>query len=91
MFNEQDIFLINEGLVDSRAKETAGHPLITHPQLKLEMVYCVFCLKPKGWVSQDSFKYIRAQNIIVVCDNCHESNGELPLQRAHIQDTPIRK
>lgn len=68
--------------LDSRMK----NPKETHPQYKLERTYCNICGKPKGWVSQESSKYMAAQNIIVVCDDCCSQFGELPLEKADIKE-----
>lgn len=81
MFTEEDIRLINSGSVDSRAKGSAGHPVETHPIYPLQRVYCVKCAKPYGYVSMESYKYIAANNIVVVCDDCVLSMGEPPLMR----------
>ena len=80
-FNDEDTRLILSGEVDSRAKGLTG-PVKQHPIYLLERVYCVYCGKPGGYVSVESSKYIAPFNVIHVCDTCHLTVGELPLQRA---------
>jgi len=77
--------LSKEGKLDSRLKT----PTATHPQYKLERTYCIVCGKPKGWVSQESYKYIKANSIILVCEDCEGCFGTLPLPKANI--TEIKK
>jgi hypothetical protein len=89
VFTPEDIKLINEGKVDSRAKGSAGHPVETHPTFPLQRVYCLMCTKPYGFVTQESYKYIEANNVIVVCDDCVLGMGEPPLQEANIPTIPI--
>ena len=91
MITSEDIKLILTGKVDSRAKGSAGHPVVTHPTFALERTYCVICMRPYGYVSQESFKYIQANNIVVVCDDCIFSMGEPPLQEAYIEHIPFEK
>ncbi len=84
MITLEDLKLINAGKVDSRAKGSAGHPVVTHSSLPLEKVYCLYCTKPGGYTSQASADYIRANNVIYVCDDCVLTLGEPPLQKADL-------
>lgn len=68
--------------LDSRLSFTR----VTHPTLPLERTFCVNCGKPKGWVSTESFDFISANQIIVICDDCESSLGEVPLIRANIEE-----
>lgn len=67
---------------DSRLK----YKKITHPTLNMERTFCVMCSKPKGWVTTDSFEFIKANNIIVVCDECAAAFGPMGLQEAPVQE-----
>jgi hypothetical protein len=89
-FSLEDIKLINTGKVDSRKKVTAGNPVVTHSVLNMERTYCVMCLKPHGWVTQESFEFIRVHNVICICDDCTFSMGELALQPALINEVDIK-
>lgn len=81
----EDIKLINAGKVDSRAKGSAGHPVLTHSGGALERVYCLYCTKPGGYTSQASSDFIRAYNVIYICDDCVLTLGEPPLQKADLE------
>lgn len=74
-----------EGKIDSRMKT----PTETHPIYALERTYCALCGKKKGYVSQESSKYIKANNIIVVCDDCDRELGQLPLEKANITEVNL--
>jgi hypothetical protein len=67
---------------DSRLK----YNRVTHPTLPLERTYCVVCAKPKGWVTTESSEYIRANNIIVICEDCSSAMGSMPLQEVDIKE-----
>jgi len=72
---------INQEKLDSRLK----YKQVTHATQPYERVYCILCSAPHGWVSQESYKFIKASNIIVICDDCIEGLGqEPPLERAII-------
>lgn len=81
----EDIKLINAGKVDSRTKGSAGHPVLTHEGGALERVYCLYCTKPGGYTSQASSDFIRAYNVVYICDDCVNTLGEPPLQKADIE------
>lgn len=72
---------------DSRLKGYFGEQ--THPILPLERTYCTNCGKPKGWVSREQGEYIRVNSIIVICDDCDETLGKLPLQEAFIKEIKV--
>lgn len=74
--------LASEGKIDSRMKDAK----VTHPRFNMERCYCCVCGNPKGYVSTESAEFIRVMNIIVVCDDCEASFGELPLPKADIKD-----
>src|SRR5258708_3231028 len=88
-----DVLLINEGRVDSRLERGK----VTHPTLPLERTFCVFCGRPKGWVTQASSEFIEAQNIVVGCDSCNEKfnqkmgplPGEAPIPEIQLKDAEI--
>lgn len=56
----------------------------THPHLPLERTYCANCGRPYGWVSTDTYEFIRVNNILAICPLCEETLGEVPLIRADI-------
>lgn len=89
--NTEDLKMIEQGLVDSRIKETNLVIPQTHSIYALEKVYCIYCGNVKGYVSQESSQYIAAQNIIAVCDKCHEALGALPLEEAQIPEVQVNK
>lgn len=72
----------NIAQLDSRLRFTR----VTHPTLPLERTFCVNCGKPKGWVSVDSYDFIQANSIIVVCNDCEAALGEVPLIKADIEE-----
>jgi hypothetical protein len=72
----------SEGKLESRSKTAT----VTHPTYPLERAYCVICGKPKGWVSQESSKYIAASNIFLICEDCETQFGKPPLVEAKIQE-----
>jgi hypothetical protein len=74
--------LLEDNRLDSRMKT----PVKTHAQYNLEKTYCTICGHPKGWVSQGDSKYIKAMNIVVICDDCYSQFGSLPLQEAPIKE-----
>ncbi len=74
---------------DSRLKGYAGK--VTHPTLPLERTYCANCGKPYGWVSTESYAFIEVMEIIVICDECDEKLGKLPLVEAKIAHVPVAK
>lgn len=59
---------------------------VTHPTLPLERCYCVNCGKPKGWVSTENMEFIRSNQVIVICDDCDEKMGTLPLAKLNIEE-----
>ena len=59
---------------------------VTHATLPLERTYCVNCGKPKGWVSVETSKFIAAQQIIVICDECEEKYGAPDLQKVEVKE-----
>jgi hypothetical protein len=70
---------------DSRLK---GYQVrITHPTLPLVRTFCVNCGRPKGWVSDESYEFIKAQQIIVICDQCEAEVGAPP----ELEVAPIRE
>ena len=73
---------------DSRLKVYNGTR--THPHLPLERTYCAQCGKPKGYVSFESFEFIRFNSILVLCDQCQYDlqvkYGHLPLQECPIEE-----
>ena len=73
---------------DSRLKGYNG--TVTHPHLPLERTYCAQCGKPKGWVSQESYEFIRFNSILILCDRCQfdlqVKYGHLPLQECPIEE-----
>lgn len=79
----EDIKLINAGLVDSRIK---GIKKETHATLPLEKAYCIFCGRAGGYTSMESAEFIRANNVIYVCDDCVLTNGEPPLIKAPVTE-----
>jgi hypothetical protein len=74
--------LIDEHKVDSRLR--SGR--VTHPTLNMERTYCVVCGKPKGWVSTETYNYVKMNNIVVICDDCDHAMGSLPLPKANIKE-----
>lgn len=76
--------LINENKIDSRLK--SGR--VTHPTLNMERTYCVNCGKPKGWVSTETYEFIRANNVVVICETCEVEFGGLSLPTADIKEIP---
>lgn len=71
-------------LVDSRL---AGHRgRITHPTLPLERTFCANCGRPKGWVSFETGDTIRAEQIVVLCEDCEEKYGKPLLAEAPIRE-----
>lgn len=84
--NLEDLKTLLTGKIDSRVKDTNLQIVQTHPTAKLERTYCVYCHRPKGWVSQESYEYIKAQNIICICDDCESQLGALPLPEAKIEE-----
>jgi hypothetical protein len=86
----EDLKLILTGKVDSRTKGSAGNPVETHPTLPMQRVYCIMCGAPHGYVTMESYEYIAANNIIVVCDACDVSMGTLPLEKADIATIPVK-
>jgi len=74
--------LVNAGKIDSRMKT----PTQTDPLMLAEITYCAICGKKKGKVSQESSQHIKASSIIVICDDCHSQFGELPLEKAPIEE-----
>lgn len=76
--------LIDEQKIDSRLK--TGR--VTHPTLNLERTFCVVCGKPKGWVSTATYEFIRANNVVVICEQCDADMGALPLPKANIKEIP---
>jgi hypothetical protein len=79
--------LMDTQKIDSRLKGYNG--LVTHPVLNAERTFCIVCGKEKGWVSMESSEFIRANNIIVICDNCEADLGALPLPMANIEEVDI--
>lgn len=71
-------------LDDSRLK--GFRVRVTHPTLPLERSYCSICGKPKGWVTTESSEFIRATEVVVVCDGCVLAYGEPPLLRCPIEE-----
>jgi hypothetical protein len=73
---------------DSRLKGYNG--TVTHPHLQLERTYCAQCGRPKGWVSKESYEWIRFNNILVLCDQCQYDlqvkYGALPLEECPIEE-----
>jgi len=73
---------------DSRLKGYNG--TVTHPHLSLERTYCAQCGRPKGYVSVESFEFIRFNNILVLCDQCQYDLqvklGALPLEECPIEE-----
>jgi len=57
-----------------------------HPTLPLERTFCINCGAEKGWVSSETYDYIRVNNVIVICDVCHEKLGKLQLPEANIKE-----
>ena len=45
---------------------------VTHSVLPLERAFCASCGRPWGWTSQESYAYIAASEITVVCEDCFE-------------------
>lgn len=80
----------NKQIVDGKVSSKLKDAKVTHPIYPLERTYCALCGKPKGWVSQESSKYIAANQIVVVCDDCNGQFGELPLEKANIQEVKTR-
>jgi hypothetical protein len=76
----------NEGKLDSRLKTAT----VTHPTFPLERTYCVICGEPRGWVSQESSKYIAVSNIFLICDDCENQFGKPPLPEADIKEIKIK-
>lgn len=78
--------LSDAGLIDSRVRHTNQTIPMTHATMPLERVYCVLCGRPYGWVSTESYSFIRVNNIVVLCDACEMAmNGAPPLQKAPVQ------
>jgi len=77
---QEDIDLMSQGLVDSRVRETAGHPKKTFTGENWEPVYCVFCQKQDGWVTMESSEYARIHHCLRVCDECYEQVGVPPMK-----------
>ena len=74
-------------MIDSRLKGYTNR--VTHPTLPLERTFCSHCGRPKGWVSVESYEFIKAAQIIVLCDDCEEKLtqlGPLPLEELKIPE-----
>jgi NAD-dependent SIR2 family protein deacetylase len=73
---------------DSRLKGYNGR--VTHPHLAMERTYCAQCGCPKGFVSMESYEFIRFNNILVLCDQCQHDlqvkYGDLPLAECPIEE-----
>jgi hypothetical protein len=69
---------------DSRLK--GYNRQVTHPTLPLQRTYCANCGKPRGWVTTETYKFIEAQQIIVICDACEATLGGLPLAKVEIPE-----
>lgn len=78
--------IIKPSDLDSRVKETNLSIPSHHPTLPLERTYCVSCGRPKGWVSTETYDYIRVNNIIVLCDTCNEALGPGGLPECPIEE-----
>lgn len=72
-------------LEDSRVRHTNLSIPETHPRFAFQRCYCVVCGKPDGWVSMESYALIAAGNVICVCNDCHETCGNLQLPEAHLE------
>lgn len=73
---------------DSRLRGFTGNA--THPTLPLERTYCTLCGKEFGWVSVESYEFIRAGEVIVFCNECEEAVrskiGGVPLEVAALDN-----
>jgi len=70
-------------LEDSRLK----HNKVRHPRFPyLIRTYCSVCGKEHGYVAEESYAYIEAQEVIVICNDCDElirqKLGAVPLKVA---------
>lgn len=75
---QEDINLINQGLVDSRVKRLAGEKYKTIAAGRWIPVYCVLCGKESGAIAAESFEFVRVNSCIRVCDNCATTLGPPP-------------
>ena len=88
--NKQDLKVIELAgfgrVEDSRLKGYAGIKRETHPTLPLERTFCNLCGKPFGWVSTESYEFIKCGEVVVFCNDCEESIrlklGGIPMQVA---------
>jgi len=58
----------------------------THPTLPLERTFCTLCGVPFGWVSVESYEFVKCGEVIVMCNACEEAVrqklGGIPMQVA---------
>jgi hypothetical protein len=73
---------------DSRLKGYNGK--VTHPHLPLERTYCAQCGRAMGYVTHESYEFIRFNSVLVLCDQCQhdlESKyGHIPLEQCPIEE-----
>lgn len=66
---------------------------VSHPTLPLIRTYCCKCGREYGWVSEESYEYIAAGEIVVFCEECEKDinkiGGGVPLPVAGDQNTKV--